>query len=454
MKQVQILGRIDTVTPPSPRINIDPQRRAWGIMLLAFATFCTICLVSGVGATYFLFQSSVPLNVMMQVSRGTGGITAQEAVRTNGVVTANDKVSTDPLSQATLSLRDSLNDQQLITAITLRGDTSLKLIRGTRPRFKWSNGDYIVELQDFIGELNVFSPKHLTRNLTFSILTRAGDLIYLRSGGQYILRATDSRVQVINQDGEVILKPSNVDIGKSIPANSQGVISYSENPQDVVISQTYTNLLSERVFQDDLLAPSEVDSTGQPFSKDWFCKDNSDPQGRAVSDLVDGRPVLRFVRDNNATSHGETFCLRSWGNDGQNVASFNYLSLRATFKINYQSLSACGQDGSECPLMLLVEYVDKNKNYHRWYHGFYATLDPNRNFPLQCNSCLQAHEQINEKAWFTYDSGNLLNLMANPDQIAEQRPVTIVDVQFRSSGHQYDVDVSDMALLASLEANP
>jgi hypothetical protein len=188
--------------------------------------------------------------------------------------------------------------------------------------------------------------------------------------------------------------------------------------------------------------------------KDWVFNDNSSPAGKAIADMLDGRPVLRFLRDNDATSHGETGCLRSWSREGQNVESFNYLSLRATFKINYQSLSACGQDGSECPLMLIVEYRDKHDVNRRWIHGFYYFVDPDRNFPLQCNSCLQVHEQINEKTWFTYDSGNLLNLLANPDQLAEERPVSIIDVQFKSSGHQYDVTVGDVSLFADLSANP
>jgi len=444
---------MDAIIPPTPRINIDPQRRAWGIMLIAFAAFCSICLVSGIGIIYFFFQSSVSMNAMLQVSRGSGGITNQEAVRLIGIVSNNDEVSTDQISQATLLLRDSLNDEQLVTSITLRGDTSFKLVRASRPRFQWTNGQYILELQDFTGEINVFAPKKLPRDLTLSVLTRAGDLIYLRSGGQYILRASDARVQVINQDGEIILKPSNVDVGKSIPANSQGVIDHSAGAQDVVVSQSYTNLLSDTMFQDDLLTPSEVDATGQPFTKNWFCKDNSIPQGKAVPDIVDGRPALRFLRDDGATSHGETFCLRSWG-AGLNVSSFSYLGLRATFKINSQSLGTCGQDGSECPLMMLVEYKDKNGTIHSWYHGFYASIDPNKNYPTQCNSCLQAHEQINEKSWFTYDSGNLLNLLTNPDQLAEQGPVTFVDLRFYSSGHQYDVAVSDIALVGSLDANP
>jgi hypothetical protein len=389
----------------------------------------------------------------MQVSRGSGGILGQESIRLNGIVSNNDVLSTDPLSQATLSLRDTLNDKQLVSAITLRGNTTFKVIRGSRPRFQWSSGQYIVELQNFTGEINVYVPKVLARDLTFSVLTPAGDLIYLRSGGQYILRASDSRVQVINQNGDVILKPSNVDVGKSIPANSQGVITYATDPQDVVVSQSFTNLVSDRIFEDDLAIPSTANASGQPFTKDWFCKDNSIPEGQAISDMADGRSVLRFVRDNDATSHGETLCLRSWG-AGLNVSSYNYISLRVTFKINYQSLGTCGQEGSECPLMLFVDYADKDQKYHGWYHGFYATIDPNKNYPTQCNSCLQEHERINDNAWFTYDSGNLLNLLTSPEQRAELGPVTLIDLRVYSSGHQYDVDISDVALVASFDANP
>lgn len=438
----------------SPKSIIDPQRRAWGIILISFAVFCTICLISGVGITYFLFQSAVPLEIMMQVGRGTGGISGQEPVRLNGVVSTNDVLSTDPLSQATLTLQDTLQGTQLVSALTLRGETAFKLARGSRPRYQWSSGQYIVELQDFTGELSVSAPRNLSRELQLSIITKAGDLVYFRSGGQFILRVSDGRVQVINQDGDVILKPASVDVGKSIPVNSQGTITYSQNPQEVILAQSYTNLLSEGVFRDDLRITTEVDANNQPFAENWVCKDNSAPVGRAIASLVDGLPVLRLVRGENATSHGETGCIRSWGTDGQNVTSFNYLSLRATFRINYQSLSACGQEGSECPMMLLVEYIDQNKNLHRWYHGFYTRLDPDRNFPLQCNSCLQEHERIYEKAWFTYDSGNLLNLIANPEQLAEQRPVAIVDVQFKASGHQYDVEMSDLALFADVNLNP
>lgn len=454
MNKVVNLANIAPSQPIISRPTIDPQRRAWGIMLLSFAIFCTIVLVVGVGLTYFFFQSTVTLEGTLQVARGSGGITGQESVRTSASVANNDVLSTDPLSQVTVFLRDPEREKPLIAAITLRGDTSVRLLRGLRPRFQWSSGEYTVELQGFRGELIILSPKDLAHQLNMSVITNSGDLIYLRTGGHYILRASDTRVQVINQDGDIILKPANVDIGRAIPANSQAIINYADNPGEITVTAAFTNLLSDVVFHDSLKQPTaDLSPLAQPFNSDWFCKDNSVPQGYAVPHVIDGLSVLRLVRADDATSHGETGCVRSWG-EGRNVASFNYLSLRATFRINYQSLSTCGQDGSECPLMLLVEYLDKNGELHRWYHGFYARVDPDRNFPLQCNSCLQEHERINEKAWFTYDSGNLLNLLTNPEQLAEQRPITIIDVQFKASGHQYDVDVSDIVLLADLGTNP
>jgi hypothetical protein len=67
---------------------------------------------------------------------------------------------------------------------------------------------------------------------------------------------------------------------------------------------------------------------------------------------------------------------------------------------------------------------------------------------------LQEHERINDNTWFTYDSGNLLNLLTSPEQRAELGPVTLIDLRVYSSGHQYDVDISDVALIASFDANP
>jgi hypothetical protein len=167
------------------------------------------------------------------------------------------------------------------------------------------------------------------------------------------------------------------------------------------------------------------------------------PRGAYQLEINDGRRVLRLVRGDNATSNGETRCLTYFGQNGLDVSGYTYLEIRATFKINYQSLNACGIFGSECPLMLRMDYIDEGGVERRWFHGFYSLLDLQLNYPLSCNSCRQEHDQINEKTWYTYQTGNLFALLG-PDQ----KPKTIVNVQFYASGHQYDVFVGEVSLLA------
>ncbi len=55
----------------------------------------------------------------------------------------------------------------------------------------------------------------------------------------------------------------------------------------------------------------------------------------------------------------------------------------------------------------------------------------------------QEHDRINEKSWFTYESGNLFALLG-PSQV----PRSILNVQFYASGHQYDVSLGEISLLA------
>ncbi len=60
---------------PQPRRS--PQRMAWGVLLISFAIFCFTCLAAGLGIYYFLFQSSVPLEMLARVGQGSIGINGQ-----------------------------------------------------------------------------------------------------------------------------------------------------------------------------------------------------------------------------------------------------------------------------------------------------------------------------------------------------------------------------------------
>lgn len=435
----------DSTSVFSPAIippKIDPQRRAWGIMLLAFATFCASCLLTGLGVNYFFFQSTVAMDSVIRIGRGSGGVSGQ-VVYTERGLSVGDALRSDKISQATLFFRDTQSDDRLVAAVTVWRETSLILAQTVRPRFQWARGAYGVELRDFSGELDIFVPRDLSRDLQLKIITDRGDVINLSASGQYELRTSDEATQVINRSGVASITPANGLVGRIVPPGNQATIAYAINPDEIVVSDTYVNLLTNSTFEETFVRSDGGGSQTQQFLQDWACRDNSTPPGNFQPEFKDGRRVLRLVRDDNASTHGDTGCIRYLGAEALDVTAYTYLGIRATFNLQYQSVSFCGIEASECPLMLRIQYYDEAGGKRDWYHGFYYLVRPADNYRLQCNSCLQEHDAINEKAWYTYDSGNLLDLIPT-----DQKPAKILNVQFYASGHQYDVYVGEVALLA------
>lgn len=421
---------------------MDPQRRAWGILLLSFAAFGIICVVTGIGVSYFLFQSTVPLESSLRVGRGTGSVTGQ-AIYTERTLSNGDELTTDRQSQVVLFFRDNQHDEKLIAAVTVRGGTSLTVRRTQRPRFDWGYGLYGIDLRNLRGEVEIFVTKDLSREFRLTVSTVQGDLIDLTTSGQYFISASDTRLQVINREGAISVVPANLNEGRSIPVNSQGTLTYETDPKLVMVDPAYTNLLANSTFQ-DVSTVGDNGGGSQTLALAWACSNRQDalPRGDYRPEIKDGRWTMRLVRGEGATSNGETRCLSYFGQDRQDVSQYNYVGLRTTFNINFQSLDTCGQAGSECPLMLQMDYLDEQGEFRRWFHGFYSRDNPQSNYPLQCNSCFQEHEIINPQSWYTYDSGNLLNLFP-----PGERPTSIINVQFYASGHEYDVYIGEVALL-------
>ncbi|MBL8163340.1 MAG: hypothetical protein JNJ61_15240 [Anaerolineae bacterium] len=428
-----------TVTEQVLRPSYDPQRRAWGILLLSFAAFCAICVVAGVSISYFLFQSTVSLESLLRVGRGTGVVSGQ-AVYSERVLVLGDTLSTDGQSQATIFFTDTQSENRLIAMVTLKGGTEMSFRRTLRPRFDWGSSSYGIELERLSGELDVFVMPFLQRDVRLTIRTVPGDLIDIQSSGQYRISATETRARVENVNGSASLIPANQNVGRSIPANNQGIVNYTGDATSVLTSPAKVNLITSSTFEDpDVIAQS------------WVCSNREDtpPSGRYYLERTNGRMVMRMLRADGATSNGETRCLTSFGQYGLDVAAYTYLELRVMFNIQYQSLEVCGTQGSECPLMLRIDYRDQQGASRQWIHGFYSRPNPQLNYPLYCLSCTQEHELVNASTWYTYDTGNLLSFFA-----PGERPISIVNVQFYASGHQYDVLVSDVSLLAGSTDDP
>jgi hypothetical protein len=426
--------------PTVPR-TLDPEKMAWGVMLISFGIFCIICALFTVGVNYFLFESTVNMQVILTVGRGTA-ITTESGFENLAVLSPREifngtNITIRPASQSTIFFENQQQNKTLIASVTLYNDSVLTLLDAQRPRFDWSNGLYSIDLGNFSGTLDVFVADGLDREFRMTLRTQSGAQIYLAGSGHYIVSATDALVRVINRDGiAALVSPMQPHDGQSIPATQQGII-YANSA--VVLAPAYVDLLRNSSF---------TESRGTPnIPAVWECTTTSDqaPQGFYRNELVDERQVLRLIRADNASSHGQTGCSQGFepASTGVTVTQYDQLYLRANFQVNEQSLSLCGVQGSECPLMIRMDYVDVNGNPRNWFHGFYTFVSSNDDSPLRCASCSQEHEQVNSEMWYTYVSDNLFTSFP-PDQ----RPARILSVQFYASGHQYDVFISEIALLA------
>ncbi len=440
---------------PGDERRFDAGHLAWGILLIAFAIFCSLCVVFGVGLNYFLFQSTVPMQTRLIVGRGTVTWTdatlISQATRTQVDLFSSAVISTDAISQANLTVMDRYHELN-IARITIKSGSSFDLDQAARPRFDWSSARYTVLLENVRGEFDVMIPRDLGRETWITFRTPENTIVRLVRPGQYTVRAVGDQVQVINYAGEAQITLGGDNPNYAVPPGQRGTIQLSD--RSYAMQPARANWLGGMTF--DTTNVLDAGTSGTPNMQVWGCTNlqNELPSGYFALTDVDGIQALRMERGGGANSHGSTSCIQyivgESGQLGRDVSGYSYLGVRATFRISGHSLSVCGADGSECPLMLRMEYVPMIGGVAKeWIHGFFTRIIAGYDeYPMSCASCTIDHEIVNEGAWYTYESGNLLTLMSE-----DQRPRSILNFRFYASGHEYDVVVSEMALLVG-SANP
>lgn len=427
---------------------VDPNHIAWGIILIFFATFCVVFLASVIGIYSFLFESTVSAQSVLRVGRGTIGITDTDliprVVRNSEDLTGRTAIiSTDSQSQTTISYRVPDETNRLIAAVTLKQDTSANFRRATIPRFDWSSSRIEIDIRDLEGEIDILVTGESDRGFLLNLETVSGHLVYFTRKGRYLVTSTEEQVTVVTREGEAIIFQQDLREGHVITA-AQSATAMQED-DEIFVTPTRDNIIENGLFVLSDTSIAEEDET--PLPARWGCTNIQDntPRGDYRMQFGDGRSSIRLVRAEGASSHGETRCKQFFPEPGYSLEGYSYLELTTTFFINFQSLSDCGVAGSECPLRILLEYEDINGNDVKWDQGFYYLDDLQLDYPLRCSGCTQDNQKINEKVWYTFETGNLFASLP-----ADQRPAYIKSIELYASGHQYDVYISEIALFVGL----
>lgn len=431
-------------------MTLNLQRIAWAVMLISFLLFCGFCTFSVYGVYSFLFDSTMPLTAVAQASRNSIGITGidlREDVErgARALPIGNIVRPTDTDAQGVITIQDPLLDNAFIASLTLFGDSTALFRTALRPRFDLGTQfdigvqHYSIEFSRASGAFEVLIADNLPRDLTFSIYTDLGARVVLSESGWYAINVSGGTVTVESHGGTALIYGPGKPVGFSVtPGNGS---EYTIATDVLRALPPLNNLLQNSEFDD--VCDDSACEIAVPAA--WVCSHTIvPPRDEFVVEQQDGRNVLRLSRGDGATNAGETKCTQGLpeGQTWRDISTANQLRIRMSMYLNFQSLAVCGFAGTECPILVRLDYIDAQGDPGFLLYGFFATPGPSDPYDPTCPNCRLPHTRVQEKTWYTFDSGNILAGFP-----INQRPVAISRLQFYSSGHQYDVRVGRVELL-------
>lgn len=418
------------------KLSVERQRTAWIVLIASFTVFTLICISTPVIVNALLQNSTRPLAVVVQANQGTVGIDDETGGRRAIIVgdagqsvTAGEHVLTGNTATALVSVRPPESDQ-LLASFQLYSNTDFHLQEAEMPRFAVSghNRTLIVRLDK--GRIRVNVNKDEARPLTVVLETPHGELA-LAEPGQYAVVVTPEDTQVTVQSGQADIVAAGEVLG--LPSGARARIPAGSPPEGPL--GTERNLITNGDFDR---------SREQWILNPWIVELAAQPEGQVRTLAVGGDPRLNITRQ--GVGHAEV-SLRQAIN--QDVSELTSLRLLLTFRILNETLGVCGVKGSECPLFVRVNYVDEGGGSNTWQQGFYATgeVDPNLT-PDSCTTCAMVqgpHIRVPLQQDYFFEIADFRQELARHGRLP---PRYIESISLVFSGHGFEVEVDDIALLA------
>ena len=174
-----------------------------------------------------------------------------------------------------------------------------------------------------------------------------------------------------------------------------------------------------------------------PLTNGWssYSKqtDPQQPPGRIRIVTESGQKAVYFHRD--GSNHAEVGIQQEINYD---VRDFSFLELHLSVRIISQNITGfggCGYLGTECPIIVRVDYKDIYGTDREWLHGFY-TGRPAGDWLINWWA-----EELQSGNWHTYASSNLVKELANTP------PAFIKSLTIYASGHSFHAMVAEVELL-------
>lgn len=405
-------------------MNHSRERLAWFVLLLSFATCLALVIGTPLGMRTFINTARVRQPVVVEPQRGTprlireGRMVAEAVVGPANNIYPNSIVTTDEADHARLTCYAPGEDPIVVADVQIYNNTDVTFITGRSPRFQSSPLPHKVVLEVRTGRVRVTVGSAHERPTVVSL--RTPHMEASLADGSYDIRISPALSEIAVRSGYAQVTSEE---GSSIQLGpSQRTIAL-EDSSSLQALDGERNLLQNGNFEQGL-AP-------------WILyreRVQNEPGGDVEATIYDGRHVARFQRLEEGLGHTEVGIRQELNH--YDVRDFASLNMHLNVLILYQSLPGCGSLGSECPIILRIDYEDVQGTDRQYYHSFYA-IDVAPEDLLQEGE----DEQIPYQRWYTFDSGNLIELLEPP-------PAFIKEVRVYASGHAFDAMVTEVELLA------
>lgn len=396
------------------------EQIAWLVLVTSFVLCVGLAVGAPLSIRYFLRNASTGQDAVLEPQRGTprmqrGG--RGEVIALIGPtwdVPGGTVVTTDGSSEVLLTLYAPGPEPDTVATVQLYGDTEVVLVSARSPRFSLSPLPHRVVLEVRSGRARIGVSGAGGRDTLVRLCTP--HLVAMLNEGSYEVRVRPALSELAVRDGTA-----------QVTAESGGSVTLggSERTLAGLGSSPLGSLPAER----NLL---QNGSFQQPVQEGWevYHLEQQPPPGSVQTTALAGRPAAWFSRA--GIGHAEVGIRQHIDYD---VRDFTSLVLHLSLHIRGQSLPGCGSVGSECPIIVRIDYEDIYGTDRIWYHGFFA-LDA-----AASDLLYPWDEQVPLQTWVSFDSGNLIESF-------EQPPALIRTVTIYASGHSFDALVTEVELLA------
>lgn len=411
------------------------ERLAWIVLFGSFFACLVVSVAVPLAVNAFVQNATRPLVAEILANQGTVGIDSpggqRRAVLTGEPPQAVDSevtILTDSTASALVTVQPPDNGDTLAT-MQIASNSTLNLNEASAPRFGLSNQAYemAVELQS--GRIRLDVPSGHERPVAIDLQTPQSQ-VAIRDPGRYTVDVTNEATQVTVQErGSVVINAN--DEALMLLPGQRAEVPTGSNPVGPLTPAR--NLVRNGDFGEGL-------DNWSLFA--WQVEREDQPKGTTEVVAESGNPALRFARE--GVGHADVRVTQSINTD---VSDLGDIRLLLTLNVIDHSLGVCGVQGSECPLFVIVNYVDESGVSRVWQHGFFAngTVDDNLT-PGACVSCAvvqTAHERVPAGQLYFYE----VNLN---DELARQGflpPRYIESISLVGSGHSFISEVVDVALM-------